>query len=351
MSSEIDFVLPWVDGTDPHWRKELNKYEISNPVMNSEDRFRDWGNLKYIFRGFEKFTPWVRKIHFITCGHLPKWVNRKHPKLNVVNHEEIIPKEYLPVFNIFPIETRIHLIKGLSKKFVYLNDDFFLLEDLDEKTFFREGLPVDFAISDIMHQGVTSHIIQNNIDIVNKYHNRHNGSGKDKRSIITKNMSKWFSVRYGKDMIQNILLFYWNTFTGFKTHHHPQPFLKKTYQEIWTLERQRLEKVLSSRFRESTDLSQYLFRYWQLVKGDFFPENYRVETKKRKYVEVRNLDDAKRVANVINSNKIKQICINDGTSKGRFNKEGVSVKEFVEIKNMVNDALQNVLPEKSKFEI
>ena len=53
MSSEIDFVLPWVDGTDPHWRKELNKFEISNPVMNSEDRFRDWGNLKYIFRGIK----------------------------------------------------------------------------------------------------------------------------------------------------------------------------------------------------------------------------------------------------------------------------------------------------------
>jgi hypothetical protein len=351
MSSEIDFVLPWVDGTDPHWRKELNKYEISNPIMNSEDRFRDWGNLQYIFRGIEKFTPWVRKIHFITCGHLPKWMNLKHPKLNVVNHEKIIPKEYLPVFNIFPIETRIHLIDGLSDKFVYFNDDFFLLKDLDDKTFFREGLPVDFAISDIMHQGVISHIIQNNIDIVNKYHNRHIGSGKDKRSIITKNMSKWFSLMYGKDMIQNILLIYWNTFTGFKTHHHPQPFLKKTFQEIWTLESQRLEKVLCSRFRETTDLSQYLFRYWQLVKGDFFPENYRVEKKKRRYVEVRNLDDAKRVSNDIISNKIKQICINDGTSKGRFNKEGVSVKEFVEIKNMVNDALQNILPEKSKFEI
>ena len=55
--------------------------------------------------------------------------------------------------------------------------------------------------------------------------------------------------------------------------------------------------------------------------------------------------------NWINSGKLKQICINDGTSKGRFNKEGVSAKEFVEINTMVNNALQNVLPEKSKFEI
>ena len=56
MNSEIDFVLPWVDGTDLIWRKELDKYEISSPEMNSEDRFRDWGNLIYIFRGIEKFT-------------------------------------------------------------------------------------------------------------------------------------------------------------------------------------------------------------------------------------------------------------------------------------------------------
>lgn len=350
MSSEIDFVLPWVDGTDPHWRKELNKYEISNPVMNSEDRFRNWRNLKYIFRGFEKFTPWVRKIHFITCGHLPDWLDLKHPKLNIVNHSEIIPRKYLPVFSSHPIEICINNIKNLSEKFVYFNDDLFILQKLKETDFFRFGLPVDYALSDIMHQGLTAHVIQNNIDIVNKHHNRHIGFGKDKRSIITKNMSKWFSIRYGKDMIQNILLFYWNTFTGFKTHHHPQPFLKSTFKELWAKERSVLNKVLESRFRTSNDVNQYLFRYWHLVKGQFYPENHRVENKKRKYVEVRNLTDAKKIKKYIDSGQFKQMCINDGTSKGRFNKTGVSAKEFVEIKNLVNCALRNVMSEKSKFE-
>jgi hypothetical protein len=202
-----------------------------------------------------------------------------------------------------------------------------------------------------MHQGVLSHVFQNNIDIINKHHNRHVGNEKDKRSIIRRNKSKWFSIKYGKDMIQNILLFYWNTFTGFKTHHHPQPFLRKTFRDLWALEEERFYKVLDSRFRKSGDLHQYLFRYWQLVKGDFFPENYISEKRNRKYIEVRSLDDAKKVVSYINSAQLKHICINDGTSKGRFNKEGVSVKEFVEIKAMVNNALQNVLPRKSKFEI
>lgn len=351
MSTEIDFILPWVDGNDPKWRNELIKYDNSNPFMNSEDRYRDWGNLKYVFRGIERFTPWVRKIHFITCGHLPEWINLNHTQLNLVKHEDIIPREYLPVFNIFPIETRLHLIKGLSEKFVYFNDDFFILKKIKKTEFFRNNLPVDYAISDIMHQGVISHVIQNNIDIINKYHNRHIGPKKDKRSIISKNKSKWYNFGYGRDLIHNVLLLYWNTFTGFKTHHHPQPFLRKTFLDLWDLEKERLDRVLNSKFRNSDDLSQYLFRYWQLVKGDFFPENYRSEKKKRRYVEVRNLNDAKNIVNWINLGKLKQICINDGTSKGRFNKEGVSAKEFVEIKTMVNNALQNILPEKSKFEI
>ena len=351
MSSDVDFVLPWVDGSDPHWRSDLNKYEITNPGMNSEDRFRDWGNLKYVFRGIEKFTPWVRKIHFITSGHLPKWMNLKHPKLNVVKHEEIIPKKYLPVFSIFPIETRIHLIKELSDKFVYFNDDFFVLKDLPETSFFRKGLPVDFAISDIMHQGVLAHIIQNNVDIVNKYHNRHIGSGNDKRSIMKKNKAKWFNIRYGNEIIKNLVLLKWNTFTGFKTHHHPQPFLKRTFEDVWSLEGQRLECVLKSRFRESSDLSQYLFRYWQIVKGDFFPENYRVESKKRRYVEVRSIYDARRVEEYIKLDNLKQICINDGTSIGRFNNKGVTCEEFLRIKAIVNNALHEKLSKKSKFEI
>ena len=350
MSSEIDFVLPWVDGTDPHWRKELNKYEISNPVMNSEDRFREWDNLKYIFRGIEKFTPWVRKVHFITHGHLPKWLNKDHQKINIVYHEDIIPKKYLPVFNSHPIEICIHNIKGLSEKFVYFNDDLFILKKIKETDFFKTGLPVDYAISDIMHQGVIAHVIQNNIDIINKNFNRHVGCSLDKKSILFKNMEKWFRFSYGLAIIQNMILLYWNTFTGFKTHHHPQPFLKSTFKDVWIKEKSVLEKVLESRFRTSNDVNQYLFRYWHLVNGQFYPENYRVENKKRKYVEVRNLCDAKKVKKYIDSGQFKHICINDGTSKGRFNKTGVSAKEFVQIKNLVNSALINLLPGKSKFE-
>ena len=80
----IDFVITWVDMDDPKWKKEFYKYsdKIDNSVNElSEARFRDYGFLKYWFRGVEKFAPWVRKIHFVTSGQKPDWLNTLHPKI------------------------------------------------------------------------------------------------------------------------------------------------------------------------------------------------------------------------------------------------------------------------------
>ena len=57
---KIDFVMLWVNEKDPEWQKEKNKYEQKElneheNVDNSKIRYRDWENLKYWFRGVEKF--------------------------------------------------------------------------------------------------------------------------------------------------------------------------------------------------------------------------------------------------------------------------------------------------------
>ena len=82
-------------------------------------------NLQYWFRGVGKFAPWVNRIHFITYGHLPPWLNVDHPKINIVRHTDYIPKKYLPTFNSHVIELNIHRIEGLANCFVYFNDDTF----------------------------------------------------------------------------------------------------------------------------------------------------------------------------------------------------------------------------------
>ena len=66
--NKIDFVMIWVDNNDPEWQKSYNQYKPNNNKKEDASivRYRDWDNLKYWFRGVEKFAPWVNKIHFIT---------------------------------------------------------------------------------------------------------------------------------------------------------------------------------------------------------------------------------------------------------------------------------------------
>ena len=40
--NEIDFVLPWIEGTDPEWRRCKAKYANKEDYGNNDERFRDW---------------------------------------------------------------------------------------------------------------------------------------------------------------------------------------------------------------------------------------------------------------------------------------------------------------------
>src|SRR5690625_3903641 len=170
MSKPIDFVICWVDGNDPKWRKEKNNYDPKSGNDDREIRYRDWDNLQYWFRGIEKFTPWVNKIHFITWGHLPSWLDKDHPKLNIVNHKDYIPKKYLPTFSSHVIELNFHRIESLTDRFVYFNDDTFIIKEMKESDFFLQGLPRDIAVLMPLinnFRNSTGTIVSNNMEIIN----------------------------------------------------------------------------------------------------------------------------------------------------------------------------------------
>lgn len=351
ISEKIDFVIPWVDGNDFEWKRDLNKYEPNNKLLNTEDRYREWDNLQFIFRSFEKCTPWVNKIYFITYGHLPKWLNINHEKLVIIKHNDYLEQKCLPTFSSHPLEINLHKIKGLSEKFVYFNDDLFILKPLKKDEFFKNNLPVDFAISDVMHNGTISHIVLNNLDIINKHFNRHVGEKLTKRGIIRKNFSKWFNLNYGIYCFPNLLLLYWKTFTGFLINHYPQPFLKSTFEEIWSKEEELLYQVSLSKFRDNKDINQYLFRYWQLVTGKFYPGKTSKMIKQRKYIELRTKEDAIKVSQDIRNRIYDIYSINDSTSKGRYTKENMSLEDFEFSKNILIESLKEIFPEKSEFEL
>ncbi|MCI5516229.1 MAG: stealth family protein, partial [Roseburia sp.] len=232
--NDIDFVLTWVDGSDPIWKKEkeerMRRSGFHTTVDDREERYRDWDNLKYWFRGVEKCAPWVRKIHFVTWGHVPKWLNRDHPKLNIVNHKDFIPAEFLPTFNSHTIEWNLHRIKDLNEKFVYFNDDLFLVRNIGQNEFFKGDLPVDMLalqpdVANIDNE-VMPYIYLNNAMLLAKYF--------DKHSNMRKQPGAYFHIGYplmywGYNLIEMAF----SRFTGFYTVHGPSPLCKSTYQELW----------------------------------------------------------------------------------------------------------------------
>ena len=174
MQDDVDFILPWVDGNDPNWKESFNNYVSGLDGDKKKCRYRDWDNLKYIFRAFEFFTPWVRKIHLVTWGHLPPWLNLDHEKLSIVRHEDFLSKENIPVFSSHPIEINFHRIPGIAEKFVYFNDDMFLLKKTNKEYFFKKDLPCDVFSLNAITDSKIAHIKLTNIQVINNNFNKNN---------------------------------------------------------------------------------------------------------------------------------------------------------------------------------
>lgn len=328
-NEKIDFVIIWVDGNDPEWQKEKAKYSPNKNTDSRNIRYRDWDNLKYWFRGVEKFAPWVNKIYFVTWGHIPEWLNTKNPKLQIINHKDYIPEKYLPTFSSHPIEINLHRIKGLSEKFVYFNDDTFIINNVNKEDFFKNGFPVDVGLESAVTTMDNSmlKIYYNNLAIIN--------SNFKKRDVI-KVREKWFSLKYGKHVLRGILSMPWKRFIGFYNCHCPQPFLKETFKTVWNTNEEILNKTSSNKFRCQEDVSQYLFRYWQLCENKFIPRN----TKFSKSITI--IDDEKFACKTIQKQKVKVLCLNDN--------ENINNEQFEIFKRNIINSFEKILPEKSLFE-
>ena len=113
----MDIVITYVNSLDPEWQKDYEKH-TNTPIL--EKRFRDWGTLKYLFRGIAKNMPFIRKVFLVVSNdsQVPLWIDRN--KVEIVLHKDIIPAEYLPTFNSNTIEMHLHRIKELDEQFLCL---------------------------------------------------------------------------------------------------------------------------------------------------------------------------------------------------------------------------------------
>lgn len=330
---DIDFVVLWVDGNDPAWQEEKAKYSPKKvDDSNNQNRYRDWGLMPYWFRAIEAYTPWVRKIHFVTWGHVPAFLNTNHPKLHIVRHDEFIPKQYLPTFSSHTIEMNIHRIEGLAEHFVYFNDDMFITKNLPESYFFQNGVPCSYyteiPLAFCGEVEVWQNASVNNLCIINN-HFRKNDS-------IKKNFFRYVNYRYAlKDNIRSMLfwLAYPGLFTGFKNFHSPAAYKKATFRTVWDLEPAILDETCSHRFRNIKDVNQWLALWWQLASGDFIPNKMKCS------VFLPKTENYETTCKAITEKTYDMICINDAASDDY---------EFVAAK--IIEAFEEALPKKSSFE-
>ncbi|KAA0165869.1 hypothetical protein FNF28_03374 [Cafeteria roenbergensis] len=167
----VDVVYTWVNGSDPVWLRQMRHFRslesaaaagatdagagtdaggaTAGNATSGEDgeprppaerdggdtaganRYRDNEELRYSLRSLFKYAPWVRNVILVTNGQVPLWLNTDHPRIRVVTHEEIFPdSSQLPVFSSPAIEVHLHRIPGLSRRFIYFNDDVLLGADV-----------------------------------------------------------------------------------------------------------------------------------------------------------------------------------------------------------------------------
>lgn len=324
----MDFVITWVNGDDPQWKALYKNSRKKYKGDDSEARFRDWENLQYWFRGVEQFAPWVEKIHLVTYGHYPKWLNLDHPKLRLVKHEDYIPQSFLPTFNSEAIEFNFHLIEDLSEEYVYFNDDFFLIDKVEPTHFFKGGKPCDMAITTTLSGYYFDRTLLRNIGVVNDTFRKYDS--------IKASPFKWFNLKYGLLNLRNLSLLPWPRHTGFMNPHLPQPSLKSTLSRLWEEQAEVLEECCANHFRNVDTVSPYLQRYWELCSNNFHPTNI---FSFGQYFDLDKGNNLEKAITTIKDQKKRMIALNDQ-----------DVEDFERVREGINAALETILPHKSSFE-
>ncbi|MBO7194778.1 MAG: hypothetical protein J6V27_01910 [Alistipes sp.] len=292
----MDIVITYVNGLDPEWQRLYEQY-TSTPIL--EKRFRDWGTLKYLFRGIQTNMPFIRKVHLVVSGmtQIPEWINRQ--EVNVVLHSDIIPEEYLPTFNCNPIEMHLHRIKDLDEEFLYFNDDMFPVRRCQPTDFFRGGKGVI---------RMTRHLFA--FDMFKK---------------ICRNSSRVAHEALGR---KNSIFF-------LRPQHICSPMLKSECEELYA-KVEPMIKASISRVRTSDNLNQYMFINYAYLKGKIINEPI-----SKKHFSV----------GIVSASKLHQFIVQPTHKMACINDVQLSEERYVELHKILHDSFEELFPQKSKFEI
>lgn len=246
---DIDIVYLWVNGNDPKWRAKRDLC-IGVPTQKQDNctaRYADSGELKYSLRSIEKNAPWIHKIYIVTDDQVPEWLDTTNPKVQIVDHKDIMPPESLPCFNSSILEHYIHRIPGLSEHFIYSNDDMYLNQPVLASHFFAEdGTPIIY-----MRRKICRKLIMHLVSFFRK-------------KILRKDMNLYVQIvhnaaclvekKYGK---------YYNC----KAHHNMDAYQKSTFEMVHSIFQTEIASMTPHHMRSMDDYQRSLYSYTALATG------------------------------------------------------------------------------------
>lgn len=321
---KIDFVVLWVDDSDPDWLALKDQYE-QHQEQETQRLYRDYQTFHYWFRMVEKNVPWVNKIYLITWGHLPSWLNPQHPKLEIIRHQDYIPEQYLPTFNSNVIELNLHRLEQLSENFILFNDDMFVIKPIKPSDYYKRDLPKLTAVYNaIVPFESFSRVIYNNVEVLNRHFKQ--------KQALRRSWQKFFHPSYGRDLLRNFCLLPWGL-TGYVNYHLPSPLKKSTLARLWQLEEPTLDRMSRNHVRNhATDINHWLLNYWQIESNQFEPAP-------RSFGQFMTISDYESIQACLRDKSSKVICVND------------SVATQTEDLERLAQLFQHYFPEKSEFEL
>lgn len=309
---EIDLVYLWVDGNDPEWKRKHNAAvgkTDEKPAVDGKGRYVDNSELKFSLRSVEKYAPWIRRIFIVTDNQVPSWLNVDNPKIQIVDHKDILPESVLPTFNANTLEHAIFRIPGLGEHFLFANDDTFLN---------REVTPGDFFTDD------GKPIVRLNRRPFRKLNlwlrRKVLGKPMSNYNTIVQNSARLIEKTYGK------------YFSG-KAHHNIDSYCRSDYEAVYENFRDRIEPTLVNKIRSSEDLQRSLYSYAFMAERKCQPEYVGDRTSFRLHIHNRKLYEK--------FNRLNPVffCMND------------SEYASDEDRRYVGEFLNGLFPDKSQFEL
>lgn len=284
-SLKIDLIYLWVDGNDKEWKKLKNKWAERyglpvDDIDNAECRYIDNEELRYSLRSVAQNAPWINKIYIITNGQVPQWLDTSHPKIKIITHEQIMPKEALPTFNSEAIESCIANIPELSEYFLYANDDFFIGKPVQQDFFYdSDGKPKYYMTIQnwTPEQIKTMHF----------------------RNTITTAINLMRDKK-GKD------------FSNYSINHNIVPHRKSYYQACAKEFKDEFDYVAHCQFRTENTVQRIITEFYTMAELDITPTVVKIHDKKGPtplaYVDLETMD---KMLHRLKVNNPTLFCIND----------------------------------------